>query len=362
MSGHRLVPVLALVLALYSASTITHVAGQNATSTSFSFDGITDNPTDTFTFVGYAEPLGITPRWILVCSNSFLSLYGTTGRALYKHPVQFFQEPDSSQLVPRLASFSTSFSFIIMMPATTDVGDGLAFVIVSSNATDPTVASGGWMGLANSTDNGNASNHFFAVEFDSFYNPEFGDPSDSHIGVDVNGVRSIQTYNLCSDSGSNSTNCSYFRQSGYNLHGWIDYTAETGSLEVYFSNETSKPQSSQLVVNNFNLSEFLVPDGYMYVGFSASVSGVSNPNSISSISYANFLLCSWTSSSFHSLKSVMSPASAPFVQKLGGRGKGLVSLIIEICVGAVVGILVLIVVHLMQDVCSKKRTWPSGRG
>jgi len=366
MSGHRLVPVLALVLALFSAYTSNHVAGQNGTS--FSFDGMsvypngsTDFPTDIFTFVGDAMSWNpnIATTTISLCGWT-VTTHGSTGRALYEQPVQFFQESNSSQLVPRLASFSTSFSFAITMLDATHVGDGLAFIIVSSNATDPTVASGGWMGLANSTDNGNANNHLFAVEFDTFYNPELGDPSDSHIGVDVNGVRSIQTYNLCSDSGSSSRNCSYFRRSLPNL-GWIDYTAETGSLEVYFSNETSKPQSPQLVVNNFNLSEFLVPDGYMYVGFSASVPGVSNSNP--SIGYAKFFLYSWTfNSSFNSLKSVMSPASAPslksvmppasapslkpvmspasapFVQKLGGRGKGLVSLIIEICVGAVVGI------------------------
>jgi serine/threonine protein kinase len=348
-----LLPFLALVLALYSASTSTHVAGQNGTSTSFSFDSNLDNPIDTFTIVGDAELLG-DPAITLLCSI-LPTTNGSTGRALYKHPVQFFQEPNSSQLVPRLASFSTSFSFSILMPDTTYVGDGLAFVIVSSNATDPTVASGGWMGLANSTDNGNASNHLFAVEFDTFYNPEFGDPSDSHIGVDVNGVRSIQTYNLCSDSSSNSKNCSYFREDFSSFYyGWIDYTAETGSLELYFSNETSdKPQSPQLAVDNFNLSEILVPDGYMYVGFSASNPGVSN----SSIRYAEFNLYSWTfNSSFNSLKSVMSPASAPFVQELGGRGKGSVSLIIEICVGAVVGILVLIVVvFICCKMCARRR-------
>jgi hypothetical protein len=190
--------------------------------------------------------------------------------------VQFFEEPNSSQLVPRFASFSTSFSFQIPTFNAPFVGDGLAFIIVSSNATDPTVASGGWMGLANSTDNGNASNHLFALEFDTFYNPELGDPGDSHIGVDVNGVRSIQTYNLCSDSSSSSTHCSYFTHIYSDCHGWIDYTAETSSLEVYFSNETSKPQSPQLAVPNFSLSEFLVPDGYMYVGFSASNPGLSN--------------------------------------------------------------------------------------
>jgi hypothetical protein len=120
-------------------------------------------------------------------------------------------------------------------------------------------------------------------------------------------------------------------------YGWIDYMAETGLLEVYFSNETSKPQSPQLVVNNFNLSEFLVPDGYMYVGFSASVPGVSS-------NYPEYNLYSWTfNSSFNSLKSVTSPA----------RG------IIEICVGAVVGILVLIVVVF---ICCKMSARRRGHG
>jgi len=268
MSGHRLVPVLALVLALFSAYTSNHVAAQNGTS--FSFYGITDNPNDTFTLVGDSS---VGSSCIVLCYTLNVSTQGCTGRALYKQPVQFFEEPNSSQLVPRFASFSTGFSFEILGSEPPFLGDGLAFIIVSSNATDPTVATGGWMRLANSTDNGNASNHLFAVEFDTFYNPELGDPSDSHIGVDVNGVKSIQTYNLCLDSSSSSTNCSYLDNPQSFFHAWIDYTAETSSLEVYFSNETSKPQSPQLAVNNFSLSEFLVPDGYMYVGFSASSLG-----------------------------------------------------------------------------------------
>jgi hypothetical protein len=162
MSGHRLVPVLALVLALFSAYTSSHVAGQNGTS--FSFDGFMDSAADTFTLLGDAAVIANNgSSFIQLCSDSNPTTHGSTGRALYKQPVQFFQEPNSSQLVPRLASFTTTFSFDIIQWGTTLVGDGLAFIIVSSNATDPTVASGGWMGLANSTDNGNASNHLFAV-------------------------------------------------------------------------------------------------------------------------------------------------------------------------------------------------------
>jgi interleukin-1 receptor-associated kinase 1 len=93
----------------------------------------------------------------------------------------------------------------------------------------------------------------------------------------------------------------------------------------------------------------------MYVGFSASVPGVSNSNS--GIIYANFEIYSWTfNSSLNSLNSVTLPASAPFAQKLGGRGKGLVSLKIEICVGAVLGILVLIVVvFICCKMCARRR-------
>jgi hypothetical protein len=157
MSGHRLVPVLALVLALFSAYTSNHVAGQNGTS--FSFYGSTDNTNDTFTFVGDSQ---VGSSGIGLCTNWNMTTNGSTGRVLYKQPVQFLQEPNSLQLVPRFASFSTRFSFQISISDTAPGGDGLAFIIVSSNATDPTVASGGWMGLANSTDNGNASNHLFA--------------------------------------------------------------------------------------------------------------------------------------------------------------------------------------------------------
>jgi hypothetical protein len=100
---------------------------------------------------------------------------------------------------------------------------------------------------------------------------------------------------------------------------------------VYFSNETSKPQSPQLAVPNFSLSEFLVPDGYMYVGFSASNPALSN----SIIPYTEFALYSFTfNSSF----------SSHIPIKLGGRGKVHHDSLIQICVGVVVGILVLMVV------------------
>jgi hypothetical protein len=95
MSGHRLVPALALVLALYSAYTNNHVASQNGTS--FSFDGITDNPTDTFTLVGDAMSYPyVGSSVIFLCSSWNVSTHGSTGRALYKQPVQFFEEPNSS--------------------------------------------------------------------------------------------------------------------------------------------------------------------------------------------------------------------------------------------------------------------------
>jgi hypothetical protein len=96
MFNRQLLPFLALVLALYSTSTNTHVAGQNGTNTSFSFDVDTDNTMDIFTFVGDAELLGGTSPFVLLCFNGPPTTHGSTGRALYKHPVQFFQEPDSS--------------------------------------------------------------------------------------------------------------------------------------------------------------------------------------------------------------------------------------------------------------------------
>ncbi|CAK9867501.1 unnamed protein product, partial [Sphagnum jensenii] len=193
-------------------------------------------------------------------SQSFA--YGV-GRILYPEKVQF-QDVKSMTF----ASFSTFFTFSVNSSSNTFNGDGLAFIIVANNAPPPSNFSGGSLGLFSLPSNGNASNHVFAVEIDTFQNPQYNDPSNSHVGVDINSLNSTDMYNFCNPT----CNQSYFVNQGI-FGAWIDYSATNETLSVVvqpYNGTASTPSPSQIVVHNFTLSNVLENDGQMYVGFSGA--------------------------------------------------------------------------------------------
>ncbi len=241
--------ILCLVIAIYCTS---FVATQNV---SFSYDSFENTNLilldDAAIFSNYLE--------LTVDATTF----GGVGRILYPEKVQF-QDVKSKTF----ASFSTFFTFGVQIPGSNLTGDGLAFIIVANNTTPPGNSSGGSLGLLSPVTNGNASNHVFAVEIDTFLNPQYNDPSGSHVGVDINSLNSTDTYNFC-----NSTcNQSYFVNQG-KFGAWIDYSATNETLYVVvqpYTGNASTPSPSQIVVRNFTLSKVLEDDGQMYVGFSGA--------------------------------------------------------------------------------------------
>jgi hypothetical protein len=229
----------------------------------------------------------------LVSESSFLlnplgsfQTKGSCGKLYYKDKVRM------KDLLPggAVASFSTSFSFSITgQDSWHDStgwlhGDGFAFTFATDNST--VGSSGGSMCLIPELNNGNgASNRLFAVEFDTYRNRRFNDPSDSHIGVNINSMNSTAgTYNLC---GGKHVNCSYLCNGG-NFTAWSDYNATGQALEVRFANGSSvagvaKPAEAVIRVVNLNLSG--VFNEYMYVGFSASTGQFSEVHEIKSWSF-----------------------------------------------------------------------------
>jgi serine/threonine protein kinase len=189
----------------------------------------------------------------------------TCGKLLYKDMVRV----KDRSVGGKVASFSTSFTFQISCPNYDVHGDGLAFTFTTDNRTigDP----GADMCLLYEINDGNSSNQVFAVEFDTYQNLEYGDPSNNHIGIDINSMNSTMTYDLC---GSDSTgSCLYFCSNNLTVYtAWIDYNATVQTLEVRFTNSTSatgatRPSRPVIRVHNLNLSTLF--NEYMYVGFSA---------------------------------------------------------------------------------------------
>nr|4M3C_B Chain B, Lectin Beta Chain [Butea monosperma]4M3C_D Chain D, Lectin Beta Chain [Butea monosperma] len=107
------------------------------------------------------------------------------GRALYASPINIW---DSKTGV--VASFATSFRFTIYAPNIATIADGLAFFLAPVSS--PPKAGAGFLGLFDSAVF-NSSYQTVAVEFDTYENTVFLDPPDTHIGIDVNSIKSIKT-------------------------------------------------------------------------------------------------------------------------------------------------------------------------
>ncbi|CAN6197969.1 unnamed protein product [Urochloa humidicola] len=121
------------------------------------------------------------------------------------------------------ASFAARFSFVIDNPnAGAAGGDGIAFFVSPGRAA--LGATGGYLGLFNSSSSGNDSAAIVAVEFDTMANPEFADPSDNHVGLDLGSPVSVAAADLAA-SGIDL-------KSGNLTTAWIDYRGADRRLEL----------------------------------------------------------------------------------------------------------------------------------
>ncbi|KAF5954235.1 hypothetical protein HYC85_007091 [Camellia sinensis] len=123
--------------------------------------------------------------------NGLLQLTNTSkhqaGHAFYQIPIKFNTSSSSGY---RSLSFSTNFVFVMVPEITNLSGHGIAFTISPSMDFTQAVVNQ-FLGLFNSSNNGLASNHLLAIEFDTIKNLEFNDINDNHVGIDVNSLNSI---------------------------------------------------------------------------------------------------------------------------------------------------------------------------
>jgi len=175
------------VVTLSSSASLSYVAAQDL---DFSYDNF-ENITNLISF----GDVQIHPEFLQLNTAQVAAI----GRVLYSERVQF-QDPSSK----KFASFNTFFTFSVNSSISSS-SDGLAFIIVGSN-TNPLEGlsgqdTGGFggeaIGLLDASDDGSPSNHVFAVEIDTFKNTDLQDPSWSHVGVDVNNLQSIRTFDFC---------------------------------------------------------------------------------------------------------------------------------------------------------------------
>ncbi|KAL6647096.1 hypothetical protein ACP70R_014533 [Stipagrostis hirtigluma subsp. patula] len=201
----------------------------------------------------------ITPNGLLELTNGSARL---KSHAFHPTPFCFSRMPNGT-----VHSFAVTYVFAIYCVQTDICGHGIAFVIAASTNFSDAMQSQ-YMGLINDHNNGNTSNHFFAVELDTNQNEEFKDINNNHVGVDVNGLTSV-----------NSSSAGFYDDSNGNFHNltlasykmmqvWVEYDGHSTQINVTLAPVNMPKPSKPLISTIYNLSQVLTDKAY--VGFSSS--------------------------------------------------------------------------------------------
>uniref|UniRef100_A0A5B6ZVE4 Putative clade XVI lectin receptor kinase n=1 Tax=Davidia involucrata TaxID=16924 RepID=A0A5B6ZVE4_DAVIN len=210
--------------------------------------------------------LQVTPDSI----NDKFSLYNKSGRVLLDRPFKLWDGDtdinSSSTKRKRVASFNTSFLINVHRLNPTEIpGEGLAFVIAPDKDLPPG-SDGQYLGLTNSTTDGNSDNQLVAIELDTF-KQDF-DPDDNHVGLNINSVRSTKNVSLTPLGFEIAAQVDKF----YNV--WIQYDGLNKVIEVYIEEQAnqndSTPSRPPSPVLKSDLDLRGVVNQNSYFGFSAS--------------------------------------------------------------------------------------------
>ncbi|TKV93661.1 hypothetical protein SEVIR_9G240100v4 [Setaria viridis] len=189
------------------------------------------------------------------------------GHAFHPAALRFHGEAPASARNSTARSFSTTFVFAIAAEYVTVSGNGLAFFVApTKNLTAASPSQ--FLGLFNSENNGNASNHVFAVELDTILNPEFRDINSNHVGVDVNGLMSVaaEPAGYFADDTGVFKNLSLY--SGDAMQVWVDYDGRAAVVNVTLAPAEAPKPKKPLISVSVDLSA--VVNGTAYVGLSSS--------------------------------------------------------------------------------------------
>ncbi|XVE83035.1 hypothetical protein DITRI_Ditri16bG0054500 [Diplodiscus trichospermus] len=188
----------------------------------------------------------------LTKNDAINNLTGSVGRASYNQPVRLW---DSSN--GRLTDFTTQFSFIIKAVSTSEYGDGISFFIAPFESKIPANSGDGYLALFNPNSTSNSSNNnIVAVEFDSFQNE--WDPSDDHVGIDINSIISVKTVTW----GSSIKN-------GSRANAWVSYNSTTRNLSVFLTYADNPVYSGNSSLEYVVDLRDVLPE-WVRIGFSAS--------------------------------------------------------------------------------------------
>jgi serine/threonine protein kinase len=225
----------------------------------------------------------------IVKPSGALRLTDTTqnvaGHAFYTKKIQII-DTKSPSYPKNVSSFNTSFVFAIVPRGSGKGGYGLAFIL-SPSTKFPGAQPGHYLGIFNKPNDGNDSNHIFAVEFDTVQgHKDVSDTDGNHVGVNINGMSSNYTRPAFYYVGSGEENTNEIDlESGDPIHAWIEYDGIENVVNVTIS-PASKPKPAIPLISCPKVDLTLYLEESMYVGFSAATGGKSSSHYILGWSFA----------------------------------------------------------------------------
>ncbi|WVZ61789.1 hypothetical protein U9M48_011606 [Paspalum notatum var. saurae] len=277
MPGTKLLPVCFLLLVLNLVLRCPAAAGDDH---QFVYSGFSSS--DDLILDGAAS---VTSSGLLELTNGTLRL---KGHAIYPTQLRFRDDQAAPSGGAAVRSFSASFVFGILSAYPDVSANGIAFFVARSKDFSTAMAAQ-YLGLLNGSNNGNATNHIFAVELDTMQNSEFNDISDNHVGIDVNSLFSTNATNAgYYDDGDTTTGGGGFHSltliSHEAMQAWVDYDGEAKRINVTLAPLNMGKPVRPLLSIPYDLST-VIPD-MAYIGFSSSTGLVNSRHYVLGWSFA----------------------------------------------------------------------------
>jgi serine/threonine protein kinase len=201
----------------------------------------------------------VTSKGVLQVTNGTIN---RKGHAFHPTPLHFRKPPNGM-----VQSFSVTFVFGIRSSYLSMSRQGLAFVIApNKNFSD--ALPNQYLGLTNMVKNNKPTNHFLAIELDTVENMEFNDIDSNHVGIDINGLDSIQSHSAGYYDDMNGSFHSISLNSGEAMQVWLEYCGETKQINVTIGSLEMEKPARPLMSTTYDLSTVIQESSY--VGFSAS--------------------------------------------------------------------------------------------
>uniref|UniRef100_A0A0E0LGX0 non-specific serine/threonine protein kinase n=1 Tax=Oryza punctata TaxID=4537 RepID=A0A0E0LGX0_ORYPU len=256
-----------------------------------------DSNDDQFVYSGFTGSNLTLDGAAVIARTGLLELTNGTLRqkAHAVHPVPFRlrggSSSSSSSTVTR--SFSASFVFAILCPDVDACGHGIVFFVAPANHSFSGAFPSQYIGLFNSSSNGDAANHLLGVELDTDQNNEFRDIDGNHVGVDINSLTSINSTSAgyyYDDNNGNSGDHG-FRNLTLASHGkamqvWVDYNGTTKQINVAMAPLKMTKPSRPLLSSTYDLSTVFIADEPYMVGFSSATGSFNSRHYVLGWSFA----------------------------------------------------------------------------